>query len=136
MTQSASETPGRRTQRLQNTGSWLVKLPLEASAAKAMSAMEWSGILYVVLPLAAALVLVLIMYPVKPKAREAPRPVWHYLLLWPLIVDMGARQANPGRIARTFKVIGRVIVAALMIVAMVFAVWARQLLFRKLAMRW
>jgi hypothetical protein len=83
--------------------------------------MEWSGILYVVLPLAAALVLVLIMYPVKPKAREAPRPVWHYLLLWPLIVDMGARQANPGRIARTFKVIGRVIVAALMIVAMVFA---------------
>src|ERR1019366_3682378 len=115
MTQSASETPGRRTQRLQNTGSWLVKLPLEASAAKAMSTMEWSGILYVVLPLAAALVLVLvlvlIMYPVKPKAREAPRPVWHYLLLWPLIVDMGARQANPGRIARTFKVIGRVIVA-------------------------
>src|ERR1039458_3919360 len=60
-----------------------------ASAAKAMSTMEWSGILYVVLPLAAALVLVLvlvlIMYPVKPKAREAPRPVWHYLLLWPLI---------------------------------------------------
>src|ERR1035441_5522821 len=56
-----------------------------ASAAKAMSTMEWSGILYVVFPLAAALVLVLvlIMYPVKPKAREAPRPVWHYLLLWP-----------------------------------------------------
>src|ERR1035441_6039815 len=93
----------------------------QASAATAMSTMEWSGILYVVLPLAAALVLVLIMYPAKPKAREAPRPVWHYLLLWPLIVDMGARQANPGRIARTFKVIGRVIVAALMIVAMVFA---------------
>jgi uncharacterized membrane protein YqhA len=83
--------------------------------------MQEVGTLWVVLPLLAAAVLLLLMYPVRRTGRASERPLWHYLMLWPVIHDM-RRVRSSGYIARTLEVMGWVVVTGLVVMAMVFAV--------------
>ena len=73
------------------------------------------------LPLLAAAVLLPLMYPVRRSGRGRARPLWQYLMLWPVIHDM-RRARSSGYIARTLEVMGRVIVTGLVVMAMVCAV--------------
>jgi hypothetical protein len=65
--------------------------------------MDWTGSLYVVVPLALAAGVLLLIYPMRLNFREAPRPV-----------SSGIPLAR--------EVIGWIVVVALLIVAMTFAV--------------
>jgi len=85
--------------------------------------MEKFIFLFVILLGAAALAAALLAYARSPRPRQGPRPVWHYLLIWPLILEKNQKTtdaSDAARVLSTREIIGWLIVAALIIAAFAF----------------
>jgi hypothetical protein len=83
--------------------------------------MERSVFFVVVLVFAGAGVTALLIYAKKLKPRRGPRPIWHYLLLWPLILERDRQDsASSGRMLSTRETVGWIMVVLLLVVAIVF----------------
>jgi hypothetical protein len=84
--------------------------------------MEVSVFFFVVaLVLGGVGVTVLLLYAKQLKPRTGPRPIWHYLLLWPLILERDKRNQNSwGRMLSTRETIGWIAVVLLIVIALVF----------------
>jgi hypothetical protein len=76
---------------------------------------------FIVLVLAAAFTGTLLVYARKSKPRSGQRPIWHYLLLWPILLEKDRRNDNSSsRMLSTRETIGWLIVVLLIIAAIVF----------------
>jgi hypothetical protein len=57
----------------------------------------------------------------EPKPRRGRRPIWHYLLVWPILLDKSRQNVTAsGRIFTTREIVGWIIVLLLAISAFVF----------------
>ena len=82
--------------------------------------MEQFGFLIIVLLLAASGAVVLITSS-NSKPRTGPRPIWHYLLIWPLLLERGSRDRQmDDRWLTRRETIGWTAVVLLLVVAIVF----------------
>lgn len=63
----------------------------------------------------------LLLYAKRLKPRTGQRPIWHYVLLWPLILERDKRnQDSWGRALSTRETLGWIAVVLLMIIVLVF----------------
>ena len=63
----------------------------------------------------------LLLYAKRLKPRTGRRPVWHYMLLWPLILERDRRnQDSWGRALSMRETLGWIAVVLLIVIALVF----------------
>jgi hypothetical protein len=82
---------------------------------------ETYGVLAILLLLAVAGAVSLLAIRKRPLPRDAPRPWWHFVLLWPIVLERNnpKRPAGLGQLSKR-EVVGWVVVLALIILAIVF----------------
>jgi hypothetical protein len=80
------------------------------------------GVLSIVIALAVTGVVSLLVIRERPSPRNAARPWWHFVLLWPIVLerDNPKRPVGLGQLSKR-ELIGWVIVLVLIILAIIFA---------------
>jgi hypothetical protein len=83
--------------------------------------MARSPFFFVIVILAAAAAVGLLLYAKKLRPREGPRPIWHYVLLWPILIEKNRRNdSTSGRTFTAREIAGWIIVLLLVVSAFVF----------------
>jgi hypothetical protein len=83
--------------------------------------MERSVFFIIVLVSAGISATALLLCAKRLKPRTGQRPIWHYVLLWPLILERDRRnQGSRGRALSTRETLGWIAVVLLIVIALVF----------------
>jgi hypothetical protein len=75
----------------------------------------------IVLVFAGVTAAALLLYAARLRPRTRQRPIWHYVLVWPLILERGKRnQDSRGSALSTRETLGWIAVVLLIVTALVF----------------